>query len=80
MRGSVAFLVREALALGVIAVIVLVYRFAGVAGSTLAGESAFALAIIVPMATMNRTGLFRLAPAPSTEAIAPAMVTEISAS
>jgi hypothetical protein len=75
-----AFLARQALTLSLIALIVLVYRSSGVAGSTLAGQSAFALAILVPMTTMNRAALRRLRPAPSLEAHAPVLSTEMSIS
>jgi hypothetical protein len=75
-----AFLVRQVITLGWIALIVLVYRFAGVTGSTLAGQSAFALAAVIPLATAHRPGILRLGLTPSQESHAPVMATEMSAS
>jgi hypothetical protein len=72
--------VRRAITLGVIAVIVLVYRLVGVSGSALAGESAFALAALIPLVTMHRPDALKLRPAPSPEPPASGMATEMSAS
>jgi hypothetical protein len=75
-----AFLVRQAITLGLIALIVLVYRFSGVAGSTLAGQSAFALATLIPLATVHRPGILKLRLAPTTESQGSGLAREMSAS
>jgi hypothetical protein len=73
-----AFLVRHVITLGLVLAIVLAYRVAGAAGSALAGQSAFALAALIPMATMHRLGV--LTPAPAPESYPSVMATEMSAS
>lgn len=55
-----AALVRLTMTLGFIAVIVLLYRFSGVDRSALAGQSAVALAALIPLATMYRRALLTL--------------------
>lgn len=77
MRPS-AFLVRHVITLGLVLAIVLAYRVAGVAGSALAGESAFALAALIPVVTMHRLSV--LAPAPAPESYSSVMAPELSAS
>jgi hypothetical protein len=76
VRRSVP-LIKLAITLGFIAVVVLLYRFSGVDRSVLAGESAFALAALIPLATMYRPGLLALGPASAQE---PVMATQPSAS
>jgi hypothetical protein len=73
-------LMRLAIMLGFIAVVVLLYRFSGVDRSVLAGESAFALAALIPLATIYRPGLLALRPAPAQEPHATVMATQRSAS
>lgn len=70
-----AFLVRQAIMFGVVVAIALAYKVAGVAGSALAGQSAFALAALIPMATMYRPGIPKPAPEPHPSV----MATELSA-
>jgi hypothetical protein len=74
------FVVRHAVMLGVVVAIALAYKVAGVAGSALAGESAFALAALIPVATMHRPGVLKPAPAPAQESHAAVMAAEMSAS
>src|ERR1700693_502701 len=62
-----AFLVRLAITLGFIAVVVVVYRFSGVDRSALAGQSAVALAALIPLATMYRSALRTLRAAPAVD-------------
>jgi predicted acyltransferase len=77
---TAAFLVRQAIMLGVVVAIALAYKVAGVAGSALAGQSAFALAALIPVATMHRSGVLTLNPAPAPEPHPAVMATELSAS
>jgi hypothetical protein len=65
--------------LGFIAVIVLLYRFSGVDRSALAGQSAVALAALIPLATMYRRALLTLR-APSLDSHASGMTTQRSVS
>lgn len=53
-------LLRLTTTLAFSALIVLVYRFSGVDRSALAGQSAVALAALIPLATMYRRGLLTL--------------------
>jgi hypothetical protein len=75
-----ASLVRLAITLGFIAVVVVVYRLSGADRSALAGESAFAMAALIPLATMYRPGLLALAPAPAQESLAPGLAAQPSSS
>ena len=75
-----AFLVRQAMMLGVVVAIALAYKVAGVAGSALAGQSAFALAALIPVATRHRSGVLMLNPSPAPEPHPAVMATELSAS
>jgi hypothetical protein len=75
-----AFVLRQAIILGLVVAIALVYKVAGVAGSALAGQSAFALAALIPVATMHRPGVLKPAPVPVQESHAAVMATEMSAS
>jgi hypothetical protein len=72
------FVVRHAILLGLVVALAVVYKFAGVAGSALAGQSAFALAALIPVATMHRPGVLK--PAPAQESHTAMMATEMSAS
>ena len=73
-------LMKLVLTLSFIAMVVLLYRFSGVDRSALAGQSAFALAALIPLATMHRLRLLALRPAPSPESLASGMATQRSAS
>jgi hypothetical protein len=75
-----ASLVKLAITLGFIAVVVLLYRFSGVDRSALAGQSAFAMAALIPLATMYRPGLLALRAAPAHESLAPGLATQRSSS
>jgi hypothetical protein len=75
-----AALVRLTTTLGFIAVIVLLYRFSGVDRSALAGQSAVALAALIPLATMYRRALLTLRTGPSLESHAAGIATQRSAS
>jgi hypothetical protein len=75
-----AVLVRLTMTLGFIAVIVLLYRFSGVDRSALAGQSAVALAALIPLATTYRRALLLLRGAPSPDSHASGMATHPSAS
>jgi hypothetical protein len=55
-----AVLVRLTMTLAFSAVIVVLYRFSGVGRSALAGQSAVALAALIPLATMYRRALLTL--------------------
>jgi hypothetical protein len=66
--------------LGFMAVIVLLYRYSGVDRSALAGQSAVALAALIPLATMYRRALLTLRAAPSLDSHASAMATHPSVS
>jgi hypothetical protein len=72
--------VRLTITLLFIAVIVLLYRFWGVDRSALAGQSAVALAALIPLATMYRRALLTLQAAPSVDSHASGMATQRSAS
>jgi hypothetical protein len=75
-----AVLVRLTMTLGFIAVIVFLYRFSGVDRSALAGESAVALAALIPLATTYRRALLMLRGGPSPDSLASGMATHPSAS
>jgi hypothetical protein len=55
-----AVLVRLTMTFAFSAVIVVLYRFSGVDRSALAGQSAVALAALIPLATMYRRALITL--------------------
>jgi hypothetical protein len=75
-----ASLMKLVLALGFIAVVVLLYRYSGVDRSALAGQSGFALAALIPMATMHRPSLLAVEPVAAQETHASGMATQRSAS
>ena len=78
-RRSAVF-VRLTMTLGFIAVIVLLYRFSGVDRSALAGQSAVALAALIPLATMYRRALRTLRAAPAVDTHASGVAAQRSAS
>jgi hypothetical protein len=75
-----ASLVKLAITLGFIAVIVVLYRISGADRSALAGQSAFAMAALIPLATRSRHGLLAVRPTPAQETHASGMATQGSAS
>jgi hypothetical protein len=75
-----ASLIRLVITVGFIALVVLLYRYSGVDRSALAGQSAFALAALIPMATMYRRSLLALGPVAAQETQASGMATQRSAS
>jgi hypothetical protein len=75
-----AVLVRLTMTLAFMAVIVLVYRFSGLDSSARAGESAVALAALIPLATMHGRTLLTLRAAPSLDSHASGMATQRSTS
>ncbi len=58
--GRRAFVIRQAITLGIVAVVVLLYRLTGSDGSHDAALSSFLLPVLIPLVPLHRHGVARL--------------------